>query len=50
MTRADYTKEQEKYRKRLDCPQCGSHRTRFSFTRQRMMCDKCGNIWEKQTK
>lgn len=49
-SRGDYTEEQKEFRKKLNCPQCGSYKTRFSVRRGRMMCEKCGHQWEKQVK
>ena len=36
-----------KYKQMLNCPLCGSSRTIFSFSEDRMRCEKCGNKYKR---
>ena len=40
-------KERLKYRKKLVCPFCNSHRTRFKQRIGKMYCEKCGHTWDR---
>jgi len=38
---------QEKYKKMLNCPVCGSGKTYYRHEVHDMVCEKCGNVFER---
>ncbi len=48
MNGTEATKKQNEYRSSLNCPRCGSPRTHYKQRIKGMVCEKCGNVWDKR--